>query len=97
MYYLLGILRLSSNMCETDKKGLTELSEINLVRPFSSAFILRFLDSCNATGHIFLSDLAGFEFFCLFLPRMEHIEHGKVGGSLDLSSRRQSSPSISSM
>lgn len=21
-------------MCETDKKGLTELSEINLVRPF---------------------------------------------------------------
>ena len=32
----------------------------------------------------FLSDLAGFEFFCLFLPRMEHIEHGKVGGSLGL-------------
>ena len=51
-HYLSGILWLSSNMCETDKKGLTELSEINLVRPFSSAFILRFLDSCNATGHI---------------------------------------------
>ena len=25
-------------MCETDKKGLTELSEINLVRPFFVGF-----------------------------------------------------------
>lgn len=38
MYYLSGILWLSSNMCETDKKGLTELSEINLVRPFFVGF-----------------------------------------------------------
>ena len=34
MYYLSGILRLSSNMCETDKKGLTELSEIKVIMPF---------------------------------------------------------------
>ena len=41
-HYLSGILWLSSNMCETDKKGLTELSEINLVRPFSLVFYLSF-------------------------------------------------------
>ena len=37
-----GILWLSSNMCETDKKGLTELSEINLVRPFFVGFYFAF-------------------------------------------------------
>ena len=41
-YYLSGILWLSSNMCETDKKGLTELSEINLVRPFFVGFYFAF-------------------------------------------------------
>ena len=29
-------------MCETDKKGLTELSEINLVRPFFVGFYFAF-------------------------------------------------------
>ena len=41
-HYLSGILWLSSNMCETDKKGLTELSEINLVRPFFVGFYFAF-------------------------------------------------------
>ena len=52
LYYLSRIHWLSSDMCETDKKGLTELSEINLVRPFFVGFILCFLDSCIAIGHI---------------------------------------------
>ena len=41
-------------MCETNKKGLTELSEINLVRPFLLVFILFFWGNCIATGRILL-------------------------------------------
>ena len=35
-----------------NKKGLTELSESNLVRPFSLVFYLSFLDNNTATDHI---------------------------------------------
>ena len=74
---------MSGNMCETDKKGLTELSEINLVRPFFVGFLFCvFWIVVTPLIIFFLSDFAGFEFFCLFLPCMEHIKHRKVGGSL---------------